>query len=98
MASGDDLPALVERIVGPDYEGPLSDFDEWHSLEMGVFVGLVYALTGSRELAGGFVAIALGKRAATGEIRTQVAREPHYFGVGFVAGYLLGAGPRLLGV
>lgn len=90
MASGDGLPALMKRLAGDGYDGPLSDYDEWHAAEMGLFVGLILGATGSWELVAGFVAVALGKRAATGEIQKQVRQEPHYFAVGFTLGFSIG--------
>lgn len=87
-----DAPAIIDYIFGEDYEGPLSDWDEWHSLEMGLFGGVVYGATGNYDIVAGMVAISLGKKTASGEISRQIAREPHYFGVGFILGYILSAG------
>lgn len=70
---------------GP-YDGPLSIYAEWHSLLVGVAVGLVTAGTGTWELAVALVAIALGVRAAGGPLE-DIRREPWYACAGLVFTY-----------
>lgn len=86
-------PAIIKKLFGEDFDGPLSHFDEWHALEYGAYAGLWAAMmTVDQTIATGLLA-AMGvksiKEMATGELKKQVKEERHYFITGAVVVFIV---------
>lgn len=89
--AGDRLPRVVARLVGSNFEGPLSDWDEWHAVEYGLYLGFSAALSGKKlDVSASLAGFATAKRVLEGSMMKQVRHEKHYFGLAFVGGYLVG--------
>jgi len=93
MALTDLLPTTYEDES--DRDGFLSVYREWHSLTVGLAIGLVAGLTGTWELAGIVAGIALGVRAAKGPLE-DVRQEPWYALGGLTVTLVLATVARVL--
>lgn len=92
---GDHTPTLVRQVFGPGYEGPLSDWDEAHAAEYGLYIGFSAAVARENPVAGGSMAgISTARRILDGGMFAQVRKERHYFGMAYVAGYVAGVVAR----
>lgn len=94
--TGEKSPALITYLIGPDYEGPFSDFDEWHAAEYGALIGfamiVVVLAPGLGTAIAGALGITGGKRLLTGEMRRQITSELHYLGGTAVLTFFSGLG------
>lgn len=99
--SGDRAPAIVDRLFGENYEGPFSDWDEWHAAEYGAYLGFYVA---TQALVPELAPVLLGvlglksiKELVTGPMRTQVLHEKHYFGSTAFVSFLVVSGVYIYG-
>lgn len=82
---------------GPARKPPISfgwildTWAEWHSFEDGVYAGFAAGASGSVAVGGAFVLGSAGFKRAFKADQPQIMQEPHYFGVGAVAGFIVGA-------
>lgn len=91
-----EVPEIIEKLFGEDYNGPLSTFAEWHALEYGAIAGFALALLVVVPMAApvvvGLYGVARRGRLVSGEMRRQIFHEKHYFGVGSIALFFLTLG------
>lgn len=89
----DNKPAIIKKIFGKDYTGPLSTFWEWHALEYGVFAGFCLAIYFYRPEVLEYAAVLFGVRNGTDMLtrgmRKQIKEEFHYLGVGAFVSFFM---------
>lgn len=86
---GNTNPAIITKLFGEDYEGPFSDFDEWHATELGLLAGLWAASPEFAVIATAFFGVKSISQLLDGSLKRQVRHEPHYFGGSAFISYLV---------
>ena len=78
------IPTATER---GEWQGLLSTYSEWHSLGIGLAIGIIAAALARPELLMSIALIAVGEAEAQGEQLRDVAKEPALSLAGLAVGY-----------